>query len=84
VVISGYSLNNFKGKCLIDFWEIKNRSKIHCPLCRRDINMIIINFSQDEIPANDEESRKIIENVRFYNVCYSKQPRTVEFTFIMI
>lgn len=39
--------------------------------------MIIPNFSPEEFPENDEETKKIVENVKFYNICFSKQPRTV-------
>jgi len=67
----------FCGKCLIEFWESKNKNKLQCPLCRRDINMIIINFSTSDVPPNDLETKKVIRDIKFYNKCFSKHPRTI-------
>ena len=65
-----------KGKCLIEFWESKNKNKLQCPLCRRDINMIIINFATSDVPPTDLETKKVIRDIKFYNKCFSKNPRT--------
>lgn len=72
----------FCGKCLIDFWESKERKKIDCPLCRRTINLILINFPKNDIQPNDSETKRIIDNVRFYNACFSNSNRTLYQSFM--
>lgn len=67
----------FCGKCLVDFWESKNKCKLKCPLCRRDINMIIINFSPYEASYGDPVTRNIIKSIKYYNICFSNQPRNM-------
>jgi len=67
----------FCGKCLIEFWESKNKNKLQCPLCRRDINMIIINFSTSDVPPTDVETKKVIRDIKFYNKCFSTHTRTI-------
>lgn len=67
----------FCGKCLIEFWESRNKNRLQCPLCRRDINMMIINFSKYDVPSGDTEAKKIIRSVRYYNAVFSNQSRTI-------
>jgi RING finger protein 170 len=67
----------FCGKCLVDFWESKNKIKLKCPLCRRDINMIIVNFSPYEASYGDPVTRKVIQSIKYYNICFSNQHRTM-------
>ena len=56
-----------------------NRQKLKCPLDRRDIPMILINFPKNEESLTDPVSKLIIENVIKYNISFSNLPRSVKY-----
>jgi len=68
----------FCGKCVIDLWEAKNKQKLKCPLDRREIPMLIINFNENGPAQTDPVAKTIVESVRLYNVLFSNQPRSVK------
>lgn len=65
------------GKCVIDFWESKGHTKLKCPLCRRDITMILTNFPTNNLQDEDYEKKRIVENAKTYNANFSNHSRTV-------
>jgi len=68
----------FCGKCIIDLWEAKNKQKLKCPLDRRDMPMLIKNFSYDLQAHPDAGVEKIIDSLHLYNVLFSHQPRSLK------
>jgi len=66
----------FCGSCILEFWFSKNKERIDCPLCRREINMLMINSSKVE--ALQDEKSTIAKNVKDFNKLFSHQPQNFE------
>ena len=69
--------NTNKGKCILGQWEKKPEEQITCPLCRRQMSILIKDF---KVPSNanaDPTLKKVLEGVRKYNDKFSGKPRTV-------
>jgi hypothetical protein len=62
---------------MVDFWQAKGHTKLNCPLCRREIKMILINFDHSNLGDQDIEKKRIVENIKTYNANFSNHPRTV-------
>jgi hypothetical protein len=40
--------------------------------------MMIINFSTSDVSPDDLETKRVIRDIKWYNKCFSKHPRTVQ------
>jgi len=72
-------LLSFKGSCILKFWFSKSKEKLDCPLCRRDIKMLMINNSNPESIETIQSTNHhmITQNVEEYNKLFSEGPDNV-------
>jgi len=67
----------FCGDCLIKFWQSKKKiEKIACPLCRRDVNVIVPTFAVSGC-SNSQEYKSVVESINHYNISCSSCPTTI-------
>jgi RING finger protein 170 len=68
----------FCGICIVDLWESKQRQKLKCPLDRREISMLIRNFTVQQLSNPDPQTKRIIDAIRLYNLNFSSEPRSLK------
>jgi len=68
----------FCGNCLIKFWESKKKmEKISCPLCRRDINVLVPSFVSKGSNSKNQEHKSVVDSINHYNISCSSCPTTI-------
>lgn len=56
-------------------WVSKEKKKLACPYCRREMSIIMVNFDESEVIT--DEHKNMLKLLKEYNAVYSGNPRTV-------
>lgn len=74
----------------MNYWSSQNHSQLKCPICRRMINLLHIDYdtqfdSQEYFKTNNESSIvNITHEIYHYNYLYGNKERSVIFLFCSI
>ena len=63
-------------------WKELEKRKMNCPICRGEILILFINYSQDMI--TDSKTEEMTKEIDYYNYLYSKSHDSVFFHLIQL
>ncbi|KAL4489195.1 hypothetical protein ABPG72_006259 [Tetrahymena utriculariae] len=64
----------FCAECIFNMWQTKQKKKLNCPYCRRDMNLLYRDFEESEMKTQEE--KKILKELKDYNALYSGHKRS--------
>lgn len=69
--------HTFCGHCIVTYWQHGSRwlGAIACPVCRQQVTLLLLNFTQEENNNQSDERRNVLDRVNEYNRRFSGAPR---------
>ncbi|KAL5021997.1 hypothetical protein ScPMuIL_001152 [Solemya velum] len=66
----------FCGNCIIAYWQHGHwLGAVHCPVCRGQVTLLMVNFTEGENNENTPEKQNILLHINAYNRRFSGEPR---------
>ncbi|KAK3089962.1 hypothetical protein FSP39_008038 [Pinctada imbricata] len=68
--------HTFCGTCITTYWQHGTwLGAVRCPVCRQQVTLLLINFTEAENDVDSPDRQHIIERINDYNRRFSGEPR---------